>query len=205
MAKKEIQNKVEREYIIPLRKQYQKTPRYKKTPKAIRTVKEFLVQHMQVRDRDLRKIKLDKKLNEMIWIRGIKNPPHKVKVRAVKEGDIIRVYAVDLPPTLHFKKLREEKLSSTAKEMSEKKKTLMQKAKEQMRGEGGSKEEKAEENRDKNNDGIDDKKEEKEKKAALKEVAQKEDKIKAKISKKDTLDTNPIQKKREHSKGEDSH
>lgn len=173
MAKKELQNKVEREYIIPLRKQYQKTPRYKKTPKAVRTVKEFLVQHMQVRDRDLKKIKLDKKLNEMLWIRGIKNPPHIVKVRAVKEGEIIRVYAVDLPSTLHYKKLREEKLSSTAKEMAEKKKTLMQKAKEQMQGVTGAKE-------DKDKDGIEDKKEEKEKKSALVEEGKNLEKAQAK-------------------------
>jgi len=198
MAKKEIQNKVEREYIIPLRSQYQKTVRYKKTPKAIRTIKEFLVQHMQIRDRDLNKIKVDKKLNEMVWMRGIKNPPHKVKVRAVKEGEIIRVYAVDLPPTLHYKKLREEKLSSTAKEMAEKKKTLMQKAKEQMQGVTGAKE-------DKDKDGVEDKKEEKEKKEAIKDVAQKENKTKAKENKKGNADTKPIQKKKEHSKGEGTH
>ncbi len=199
MVKKELKNNVEREYIIPLRKQYQKTPRYKKTPKAVRTVKEFLVQHMQVRDRDTRKIKLDKKLNEMLWIRGIKNPPHIIKVRAVKEGELVRVYAVDLPANLHFKQLREEKLSSTAKEMSEKKKTLMQKAKEQLQGTASDTKE------DKDKDGIEDKKEEKEKKEAIKEVAQKADKAKAKENKKGNADTKPIQKKKEHSKGEGTH
>lgn len=198
MAKKEIQNKVEREYIIPLRSQVQKTVRYKRTPKAVRTVKEFLVQHMQIRDRDLNKIKIDKKLNEMLWIRGIKNPPHKIKVRAVKEGDIIRVYAVDLPTNLHYKKLREEKLSSTAKEMAEKKKTLMQKAKEQMQGTANTKE-------DKDKDGVEDKKEEKEKKEAIKDIAQKGNKEKAKENKKGNADTKPIQKKKEHSKGEGTH
>jgi large subunit ribosomal protein L31e len=202
MAKKEIQSKIEREYIIPLRSQVQKTVRYKKTPKAVRTVKEFLVQHMQIRDRDTKKIKLDKKLNEMLWIRGIKNPPHKIKVRAVKEGDIVRVYAVDLPSNLHYKQLREEKLSSTAKEMAEKKKTLMQKAKEQLQGTGDTKEEVKE---DKDKDGVKDKKEEREKTEAIKETAQKENKAKAKEAKKDTLDTKPIQKKKEHSKGEGNH
>lgn len=201
MAKKEIQNKLEREYIIPLRKQCQKTPRYKKTPKAVRTIKEFLAQHMQIRDRDSKKIKLDKKLNEMLWIRGIKNPPHKIKVRAVKEGEIVKVYAVDLPSNLHYKKLREEKLSSTAKEMAEKKKTLMQKAKEQLQGVGAAKEEKKE---DKNKDGIEDKKVEKEKKEAMKEIAQKENKAKAKEAKTSIVDTRPLQKRQEHSKGEGS-
>lgn len=133
MAKKEIPNKTEREYIIPLRKKYQLAARYKKTPKAVKTVKEFLVKHMQIRDRDTNKIKIDKFLNEILWFNGIRNPPHKVRVKAVKEGDIIRVYAVDLPKKLEFKKKRFDKRTQEAKEAIEKKKTMMQKAKESMK------------------------------------------------------------------------
>ena len=64
---------------------------------------------MKIRDRDLKKIKLDLYLNEALWFRGIKNPPHKIKVKAVTEGDIVRVYAVDLPTNIDFKKKREDK------------------------------------------------------------------------------------------------
>lgn len=133
MAKKEIPNKTEREYIIPLRKKFQLAARYKKTPKAVKSVKEFLARHMQIRDRDLKKIKIDKFLNEILWFRGIRNPPHKVRVRAVKEGDLVRVYAVDLPKKLEFKKKRFDKRTQEAKEAIEKKKTMMQKAKESMK------------------------------------------------------------------------
>ena len=84
---------IEREYVIPLRPKFQHVARYKKTPKAVKTIKEFLVKHMKVYDRDLNKIKLDKYVNELLWIDGIKNPPHKIKVKAVKEGD---VFLVDL-------------------------------------------------------------------------------------------------------------
>jgi len=121
---------LEREYVIPLRKKYQHVVRYKKTPKAVKAVKEFLARHMKIRDRDLKKIKLDKYLNEYLWFRGIKKPPIKVKVKAIKEGNIVRVELLDIPEKLKFKKLREEKREKTAKEIVEKRKGLMQKAKE---------------------------------------------------------------------------
>ena len=51
-------DRIEREYVIPLRIKWKNVPRYKKTNKAIRTIKEFLVRHMKIRDRDLNKIKI---------------------------------------------------------------------------------------------------------------------------------------------------
>ena len=124
MAKKtEIKTeKVEREYIIPLRKKGRAVPRYKKTPKAIKTIKEFLVRHMKIKDRDLSKIKIDKYLNEQMWFRGIKKPPAKIKVKAVNEGEIVRVELVDYSDKLKFKKLREEKKEKAAEEVGKKKK-----------------------------------------------------------------------------------
>ena len=61
MAKKVEEKKptLEREYIIPLRAKCRVVPRYKKTNKAVKTVKEFLAKHMKVENRDLNKIKLD--------------------------------------------------------------------------------------------------------------------------------------------------
>ena len=134
MAKKtEIKTeKLEREYVIPLREKVRVVPRYKKTNKAVKTVKEFLVRHMKVRDRDLSKIKIDKYLNEALWFRGIRKPPHKIKVKAVKEGEIVRAELSDMPDKLKFKKAREEKHLQKAKDMLEGKKTKMEKAKEVM-------------------------------------------------------------------------
>jgi large subunit ribosomal protein L31e len=118
-------DKIEREYVIPLRKKFRNTARHKKTPKAIKTIKEFLVRHMKVRDRDLSKIKIDSYLNESIWKRGIKNPPHKIKVRAVKEGDIIKASLVDYSDKLKFKKLRVEKIKEKSKTAVSKKKEVV--------------------------------------------------------------------------------
>ena len=132
MAKKtEIKTeKIEREYIIPLREKARVVPRYKKTPKSIKTIKEFLVRHMKIRDRDLKKIKIDKYLNEAVWFRGIKNPPNKIKVRAIKDGEFVRVELSEMPAKLKFKKARIDKREAKAKELIEKKKSMMDKVKE---------------------------------------------------------------------------
>lgn len=116
-------DKLEREYTINLRRQVDKAPIYKRTPKAIRTIKEFLVRHMKIRDRDLRKIKLDRYLNEFLWARGIRNPQTRIKVKAIKEGEIVKVELAELPAKLKFKKLREERREREGTEAGKKKKT----------------------------------------------------------------------------------
>ncbi len=113
---------IEREYIIPLRHRWKIVPRYKRANKAVKAVKEFLVRHMKIRDRDLDKIKVDKYLNEVIWSKGIKNPPARIKVRAIKDGEIVRVEAVEMPENMKFKKLREERIDNASKETAKKKK-----------------------------------------------------------------------------------
>ena len=153
---------IEREYIIPLRERGRVVPIYKKTPKAIRTIKEFLVKHMKIRDRDLKKIKIDSYLNDAMWSRGIKNPPNKIKVKAIKEGEIVRVELVDFPEKLKFKKLRKEKIESKGKEIADEKKKVLERQKEETEKIKEEKEElKAEE-----------KSEEKENKSALVEAGQ---------------------------------
>ncbi len=122
--------KLEREYVIPLREKIRVVPRYKKTNKAVKTVKEFLVKHMKIRDRDLNKIKIDTYLNEALWFRGIRKPPHKIKVKAVKEGEIVHVELADMPKKLKFKKAREERRLQKAKEILEGKKSKIEKSKE---------------------------------------------------------------------------
>jgi len=145
-------------YVIPLREKCRVVPRYKKTNKAIKSVKEFLARHMKVRDRDLNKVRLDSYLNEFLWARGIKNPPHKVKVRAIKEGDLVRVELVDFPKKLANKKAQAEKLDKAAKDVVKKKKAEEKK------------EEKPEEKKE----------EEKEKKAAVVEAGAEMEKAAAK-------------------------
>ena len=134
---------------------------------SVKTIKEFLARHMKVRDRDLNKIKIDKYLNELVWSRGIKHPPAKVKVKAVKESgsDIVRVEIAEMPENLKFKKAREEKRERKA-------------------AEGVKKEEKKTEKvEEKKTEEAEEKKEEKEKKESVIEAGEMANKEAAKQSK----------------------
>lgn len=100
---------LEREYVVPLRKGFLKVPRYKRAKKAVRVLKEFLAKHMKVEDRDLKKVKVDRYLNEEIWFRGIKKPLNKVKVKATKKDGVVYVELAEMPEYVKFKKSKDEK------------------------------------------------------------------------------------------------
>jgi len=176
-------DKVEREYIIPLRERCRPVPRYRKTPKAIKCVKEFLVKHMKIRDRDLKKIKLDKYLNEFLWARGIKNPPHKVKVKAVKEGDVVKVELVDYTDKLKFKKARQDKAEKAQVDAKDKKKAEAKTVAESAKKES---EETKKESEKTLEEKTEDKKEEKEKKSSVVEAGKERGKAKHKEAKHQT-------------------
>lgn len=112
----------EREYIINLRREIMKAPRYRRTPKAIKAIKQFIAKHMRVPDKDLDKVKLSKWLNQEMWHRGIQNPPTKIKVKAKKDGEKVIVDLVDIPEKVKFQIAREEKLKQHAEKIKEKKK-----------------------------------------------------------------------------------
>ena len=85
MAKKtESKVAVERVYNIPLRKEFQKAPMYKRAKKAITALREFVSRHMKSKIDD---VKVGKYLNMLIWEKGIKSPPHHVKVTLKKYND----------------------------------------------------------------------------------------------------------------------
>ena len=124
MAKdKEEKIILEREYIVPLRRKFLKTPRHKRTPKAIKELKIFIAKHMQIRDKDTNKVKLDRFLNEEMWHYGIQKPLAKIKVKCRKyDSGIIRVELAEMPQVLKYKKIREEKSKEEVKKKKEEKK-----------------------------------------------------------------------------------
>lgn len=73
---------IERNYNVPLRKGFVKHAKHKKTKKAVSVLKEFLSRHMKSD-----KILIGGQLNKHLWKDGIKNPPHHVKITAIKEDD----------------------------------------------------------------------------------------------------------------------
>mgnify|MGYP001226306978 CR=1 FL=1 len=148
MAKeKKVESKVvlSREYIVPLRKGWLKVPKYKRSRKTVKTLKEFLVNHMKVYDKDLGKIKLDVDLNNEMRFRGEKKPPARIKVKAVKYDDgIVRVELVDIPDVLKFKRSRELKKKAKAVVESGKKTEKVEEKKEEKTEEEKKEEKKSE-------------------------------------------------------------
>ena len=179
----ETTTKLEREYIIPLRAKVRTAVRYKKANKAIRVIKEFLARHMKVVDRDLNKIKLDLAVNEAVWARGIKKPIHKIKVKAIKEGDIVRVTLVELSKKAIAKKniISKRETASKTKNAPKAKETKPVVA-------------------DKDKDGVNDKVEEKEDKKATEEQGKKEEKAESKANKKTTDEQKKKEKSQEKQK-----
>ena len=74
--------KLEREYNVPLRREWLKAPKYKRAKKAVTALREFLVKHMKSED-----VKIGVHANRHIWSKGMRNPPHHIKVTAVKDDN----------------------------------------------------------------------------------------------------------------------
>jgi len=112
--KKDSKVAMERQYNIPLRSEWLKVPKYKRSKKAIRATKEFLAKHMKSDN-----IKLDIGVNLAIWKHGIRNPPHHIKVNAKKyeDGKVVAEYA-----DTNFKILNKLKTIYSRDEKAEKKK-----------------------------------------------------------------------------------
>ncbi|MFH1510663.1 MAG: 50S ribosomal protein L31e [Candidatus Woesearchaeota archaeon] len=113
MAKKEQAKQVlERTYNIPLRKEYLKAPKYRRAKKAINAAREFLIRHMKSKN-----IKLGDELNKKIWSCGIKNPPHHIKVAAIKYDDgTVKAELVGFPIEKPKEKQPEKKIAEPKQE-----------------------------------------------------------------------------------------
>jgi len=153
------ENKItlERTYIIPLRTEWLKAPMHKRAKKAVRAVREFLMQHMKAEMKD---VKIERWLNTLLWERGIKKPVAKVKVKVTKnDKGIVRAELAELPE--YAKKIeaklkakeskskkeekKEEKAEKKEHEIKEEEKKAEEQAKEEIKKEEDEKEKKMEE------------------------------------------------------------
>jgi len=74
------QEAIENIYTIPFYPKLNKTAPYRRTPRAIRMLKEYIFKHTKA---DI--IIISNELNEFIWSRGIQKPPRRIQVRAIVE------------------------------------------------------------------------------------------------------------------------
>src|SRR6266568_2828386 len=75
----------EKFYDLNLRRIWN-APREKRTPRAVRFLREFVAQRMKTTE-----VSLSEETNSMLWQRGISKPPRKIRIRVVKdkEGRVI--------------------------------------------------------------------------------------------------------------------
>jgi large subunit ribosomal protein L31e len=74
----------ERIYTIPLREAFKKAHN-KRAPYAVRLVRSYLKTHMKADE-----VKIGSKLNAEVWSRSISKPPRRVRVKAIKEGNVVK-------------------------------------------------------------------------------------------------------------------
>ena len=154
MAKKDSKPKtvLERQYNVPLRKEWLKTPKYKRAKKAVTALKQFLIKHMKpgLDEKGKIQVKIGKYLNEHLWKHGMKNPPHHVKITTTKEEKGVVLAELEGAP-VEKEKPKKEKKKLTGKLGEEIKKVIAGK---------GAVEEKKEEPKGAQEKAVEEKKEE---------------------------------------------
>ena len=116
MAKKQDSKVIERTYNVPLRKEYRKVPRWRRTKKAVDALRLFLKKHMKAED-----VKISKELNEHVWKHGIKNPPHHVKVNVTKDEKGVvnaQLFGTKEKKVVPKKEVKRSKLAELKKEVA---------------------------------------------------------------------------------------
>ncbi len=74
---------------VPLR--CPRSGRKKRTPRAVRKLREFLRKHLKTDN-----ISITPELNSVLWARGREKPPPRIRVRAVKRDDgVVEAYPVE--------------------------------------------------------------------------------------------------------------
>ena len=79
-----------RVYMVPLRRAFE-APKYRRTKVAVRVIREFTTRHMKANE-----VKIEKGVNELLWSRGITNPPRRIRLEM--ERDEEGVVSVRLAP-----------------------------------------------------------------------------------------------------------
>lgn len=67
---------------VPLRKVWKQAPRWKRTSRAVKELKEVIKKNTRAKE-----VKIGRALNEKLWEHGGKSPPAKVKVVVIEEED----------------------------------------------------------------------------------------------------------------------
>ncbi len=109
-----MSQEAERVYTINLGKVWL-SPNNQRAKRAINMIKEFSRRHMKTEQ-----IKIDQELSQVVWQRGIRSPPRKIRVKMAKTDDgyvLVSPYEEDVKPKTEEKTKKEK--STDAKEQKE--------------------------------------------------------------------------------------
>jgi len=116
----------EREYNIPLRREWLKTPKYKRAKKAVSALRAFIIKHMKADS-----VHIGPFLNEDIWKHGMRNPPHLVKVKTKKNEEgvaVVEIIGKALPDLAKKEEEEKSKIKSVLEKIAgEKTKKIVKK------------------------------------------------------------------------------
>jgi len=110
-----MKNGETRTYTVPLRKEYLKTPKWRRAEKAVSTLRSFVERHSKIED-----IKIGKWVNESIWKRGAKNPPSRVRVEIKRIEDMVMVELSELPRKAKTKEIPKKVKAVTKPKLTKK-------------------------------------------------------------------------------------
>jgi len=88
------QETIERVYTINLGKVLL-SPNNQRAKRAINMIREFAIRHMKSED-----IKIEEDVSHLVWARGIRHPPRKIRVKLTKDDDgtvLISIYQEENP------------------------------------------------------------------------------------------------------------
>jgi large subunit ribosomal protein L31e len=78
---------IERVYTISFSK-LRNIPRTHRAPRAIKHIREFAARHMKVEPEE---VWIDHRVNEMVWARGRKKMPSRIRVKMIKFEEVVEV------------------------------------------------------------------------------------------------------------------
>ena len=137
------QEEIERVYTINLGKVLL-SPKNQRAKRAINMIREFATRHMKSEN-----VKIEEDVSHLIWSRGIRHPPRKIRVKLTKDEDDMVLIS----------KYQEEITKTKKEEKAEKKKTEVKLAKKKTEDKPEkTKEEKSEKVKEKSKESKSDKK-----------------------------------------------
>ena len=158
----------EREYNVPLRREWLKAPKYKRAKKAVSALRAFIIKHMKADS-----VHIGPFLNDDIWKHGMRNPPHLVKVKTKKNEEgvaVVELLGKALPDLAKKEEEEKSKIKSVLERIAGEKTKKVFKKEKKVEEKKEETKEKVEEKKEETKEKVEEKKEDIKEKQEEKQV-----------------------------------